>query len=87
MAKQYSITSKNQVTLPTEVREALALDKHDQVEFIVSDDGQVTIRKVMTLKEVSEKLSAKFKASGRPPVSDDEIKNARYKFYQDGGKW
>lgn len=38
------LRKKNQLTLPTEVREALQLSEGDEVEFTVAADGEVTLR-------------------------------------------
>ncbi|QPV62896.1 AbrB/MazE/SpoVT family DNA-binding domain-containing protein [Halosimplex litoreum] len=39
-----TITSKGQVTIPKEIRERLDLDEGTKVEFVLDDDGRVTIR-------------------------------------------
>ena len=39
-----TITSKGQVTIPKDVREALRLKQGDRLEFIVQDDGTVRVR-------------------------------------------
>lgn len=36
-----TLTSKGQITLPAELRERLGLQKGDQVEFVLRDDGWV----------------------------------------------
>lgn len=38
------ITSKGQITLPTEVRSILGVHAGDKILFISNDDGSVTIR-------------------------------------------
>ncbi len=44
--KNAKITSKGQVTIPTEVRTALRLRKGDTVTFEVDEDGKTTLRPV-----------------------------------------
>lgn len=38
------LTSKGQVTIPAEVREHLALEAGDSIEFVVLDNGTVVVR-------------------------------------------
>lgn len=40
-----TLTSKGQVTIPKEVRDKLDLEAGDQLDFVVSDDGSVRLRK------------------------------------------
>ena len=39
-----TITSKGQVTIPKEIRDALGLDAGTKVEFVLEDDGSVRVR-------------------------------------------
>ena len=43
------VTSKNQITVPAPVREALCLAKGDSLLFEVADDGAITLRKAVPL--------------------------------------
>ena len=38
-----TITTKGQVTIPKQIRDLLNVDKGDRVEFLVDDNGTVTI--------------------------------------------
>jgi antitoxin PrlF len=38
-----TITSKGQLTVPKSVREYLSLEPGDKIEFIIEDNGQVTL--------------------------------------------
>ena len=38
-----TVTSKGQITLPKEIRDALELQAGDRVEFLIGADGTVTI--------------------------------------------
>lgn len=86
MTKTYSITSKFQVTIPKEIRDQLRLTDKDKVSF--SRRGkEVILKKTPTLDEVANEMNAVFAASGQKPLTDEQIKNARYKFHKKGLKW
>lgn len=40
-----TVTSKGQVTIPKRVRELLQIETGDQLEFVVTDDGELTVRR------------------------------------------
>jgi AbrB family looped-hinge helix DNA binding protein len=44
LTEDATITSKGQVTIPKRVRDALDLDEGTEIEFVVEDDGSVTVR-------------------------------------------
>ncbi len=54
------LSSKGQITLPKTVREALHLHTGDQVDFVLSADGHIEVRKVGG--RVSELLGALYRA-------------------------
>jgi AbrB family looped-hinge helix DNA binding protein len=39
-----TVTSKGQVTIPKEIRERLDLDEGTEVEFVLDEEGNVTVR-------------------------------------------
>ena len=39
-----AITSKGQVTIPKDIRERLGLSTHDQIMWVIADDGTITLR-------------------------------------------
>ncbi len=39
-----TITSKGQVTIPKQVREALRVKPGDRLDFVIADDGRVLVR-------------------------------------------
>lgn len=43
------MTSKNQITVPSQIRETLGLEKGDTLVFEVDDDGAVSVRKALPL--------------------------------------
>lgn len=44
LSKEAKVTSKGQVTIPAEVREALAIAEGDSVTFEVSEAGEAVLR-------------------------------------------
>jgi antitoxin PrlF len=65
-----TITSKGQVTVPKKVREALKVGPGDQIDFVVQDDGQVSVRPVQI--DVTE-LRGLLHRSHMRPVNLDEM--------------
>ena len=45
IADDATITSKGQVTIPKRVREALDLEPGEELEFVVTEDGELTVRR------------------------------------------
>ena len=45
------MTSKNQITVPAPVREALCLERGDSLLFEIGEDGAVTVRKAVALDQ------------------------------------
>ena len=43
------LRDKNQVTLPAEIREALHIREGDEIEFAVTEGGDVTVRGYMSI--------------------------------------
>ena len=43
------LRDKNQVTLPAEIREALHIREGDEIEFTVTENGDVTVRGYMSI--------------------------------------
>ena len=61
-----TLTSKGQITLPKRVRELLQLKAGDQVDFVVGESRQVTLRAASL--DVAE-LRGLLRRRGRRPVS------------------
>lgn len=86
MNASYSITSKGQITLPKQLREAIGLTTQHKVSFEQRGD-EIIIRKELTLDEVSERLRRKFAMSDIPPASQKDYDTARHIFQAQGGTW
>ena len=67
-----TITSKGQITIPAEVRRALAVDAGDRVEFVEVEPGQFLF--LAANRSVTE-LKGMFGKPSRP-VSTDEMNQA-----------
>jgi AbrB family looped-hinge helix DNA binding protein len=44
-----TLTSKGQITLPVELRRSWNLEQGDQIDFVLTDDGSVQVRKHVRL--------------------------------------
>ena len=74
-----TITSKGQITLPKEIRRHLKIDKGDRVEFLIDEEGKVTVVPATSdIRELKSMLP-------RPPkpVSTKAIKEA---IREEGGR-
>lgn len=56
-----TVTSKGQVTIPKRIRERLQIEAGDQLEFVVTDDEELTVRRhrdaIERLGDVRETLA------------------------------
>ncbi len=86
MNNSYGITTKFQVTIPKQIRDELGIKESDRLSFERRGE-EIIIKKVPTIWEVAEAMSAKFKASGLKPATNEDINNARDEFYKQGMKW
>ena len=68
-----TVTSKGQVTIPVQVRNALGLDAGDRIEFVEIDKGKFAI--VAATRSVRE-LEGKYKGKRNAPISIDEMNAA-----------
>ena len=68
------ITSKGQITIPAEIREALGVGKGDTLVFETTAE-YVTVRRQPTLQEIVSDLAAHYTGSPVPlsDKSDDEL--------------
>ena len=82
MSTTYSITSKFQITIPKEARDKLGISNHDRVNF-KTVNNQLIVEKVPTMGEVSDSIATDLKKRNIDAANQD-IKNARYAFYNKG---
>jgi AbrB family looped-hinge helix DNA binding protein len=68
-----TVTSKGQITIPIQVRNALGLDAGDRIEFVEVGKGEFNI--VAATRSVRE-LNGLFKGRRRKPVSIEEMNAA-----------
>lgn len=68
MTETAKLTSKNQITLPANVRKSLGLSAGDKIDFIPDNAGGFNLR---ARKGVLADLVGMFKDAG--PVSNDDI--------------
>ena len=68
-----TLTSKGQVTIPQEVRQALRLNAGDRLNFVRLDDGNYAI---VPLKGSIRSLEGVLKRPGSKPVSLKEMQEA-----------
>lgn len=66
------LTSKGQVTIPQEMREALGLLPHSEVEFELDGDS-VRIRKARKAQGRSAAIVARLKGTGTTRLTTDQI--------------
>ena len=69
-----TMTSKGQTTIPKEIRDALSLQPHDQIQFTLTSDGSVIMRaKKRSFKDMYGLLHD----PNREPVALDDMKSWR----------
>jgi antitoxin PrlF len=68
-----TVTSKGQITIPSQVRNALGLEAGDRVEFVEQGKGQFAI--VAATRSVQE-LKGRFQSRRRKPVTIEEMNAA-----------
>ena len=68
-----TVTSKGQITIPSQVRHALGLEAGDRVEFVEQGKGQFAI--VAATRSVRE-LKGRFQGRRGKPVSIEEMNAA-----------
>ena len=66
------ITSKGQVTIPSDVRQQLGLREGDEVEFIIEGDTARMVR-AKSNEPAGRRLAARLRGRGSSGMSTDEI--------------
>ena len=78
-----TLSSKGQVTIPKEVRDALRIDSGDRLSFLVRDDGVVELRpETVDLKD----LYGMLKVDGKPVTVEElneDIARAAVESFED----
>lgn len=74
-----TVTSKGQVTIPKEVREALGVQSGDRIDFVVEQNGRITL-KAATL-DVGE-LEGLLYRKGRKPVAVEAMNAAIHRRFK-----
>jgi AbrB family looped-hinge helix DNA binding protein len=64
-----TLTSKGQITIPREIREALHLSSGDQVDFILAADGHVEMRPLG--RKVRESYGLLYRPGVKPAADPD----------------
>ena len=67
-----TMTSKGQITIPQEVRQAMGLQAGTKVDFVPAEDGF----KVVALRTDAPSLKGRFAGRVQRPVSIDEMDRA-----------
>jgi antitoxin PrlF len=67
-----ALTKKGQVTIPKRVRDQLGLKPGDEVEFGLTDDGRVALKKAKS-KRAPKSRFAKIRGSATGGMTTDEI--------------
>jgi len=87
VSEEATVTSKGQVTIPKRIRDALDIEAGTEVEFVLEDDGTISVRPkrppMDRLREIKERLA------GRDIDIDRmrrESKDAWESAYDEGGK-
>lgn len=60
-----TVTSKGQVTLPAAFRKAANITDGSKLRLIVQDDGEVRLRRRLTLDEIAGSLTSKVRPEDR----------------------
>jgi AbrB family looped-hinge helix DNA binding protein len=68
-----TLTSKGQITIPIQVRQALSLEPGDRIEFVETEKGEFVI--IPANRSVRE-LDGMFRGRRKKPVSIEEMKAA-----------
>ncbi|MBS3809479.1 MAG: type II toxin-antitoxin system PrlF family antitoxin [Desulfobacterales bacterium] len=79
-----TVTSKGQVTIPKSVRQALGLYPGDRIEFLIHENGEITLQPI---KKRADEVYGMLRKPGRKPVSVEDMNEAvRKRFRKQGIK-
>lgn len=68
-----TITSKGQLTIPKDIRDALMLHNGDKVDFVITEEGEVLLRPVT--KRVDQ-VFGRLHKPGRKTLSPEDMDDA-----------
>lgn len=79
-----TVTSKGQVTIPSEVRIRMAIKPGDEVEFMIRDDGRVELQKpkyssVASISGVAGSLGKALSKDEMLQIAREEVADRRLK--------
>ena len=82
LASDATMTSKGQVTIPKEIRDRLGIEAGTELEFVLEDDGTLTVRPkdppMERLRSVRERLSNR-------DIDVDAVRRESKAAWSDGG--
>lgn len=67
------VTSKGQVTIPLEIRNKLGIMPSSEVEFVISNENQVMLRKKNTQQERGRQLVEKLRGKSTVSMTTEQI--------------
>ncbi|WP_318530594.1 AbrB/MazE/SpoVT family DNA-binding domain-containing protein [Companilactobacillus hulinensis] len=62
------ITSKNQITIPKQVRNRLHLDKHDSLNFVIKSNGEITVENDKNFWRIVAEQEKKYGSVSTPEI-------------------
>jgi len=66
--KVVSVSSRGQATIPKEFREQLGIDTPGRVKFVRTEEGEVLVRPIQSVKDLRGVLEGKTDEKGRSAV-------------------
>jgi AbrB family looped-hinge helix DNA binding protein len=63
-----SVSSRGQATIPKEFREALGIDTPGRVKFVRTEEGEIVVRSIDSVKDLRGDLEGKTDRQGRTAV-------------------
>jgi AbrB family looped-hinge helix DNA binding protein len=72
-----SVSSQGQATIPKEFREALGIDTPGRVKFVRTEDGEIAVRPIDSVKDLRGVLEGKTDTQGRTAVERQDEERTR----------
>lgn len=67
------VSSKNQVVVPKEVREALGIQDGDQIQWVIRQQGEVVVRKVEIQTVIYDFFQMMAEEAEKQGLTEDEL--------------